>query len=289
MIAIRPFRGAPRAVLIAIALTVIASASAFAQSAPPVPSDPNTGPVTFTGGFDVPSKYVFRGLVQEADSKLTLFPYGDSGVALFTGEGGVKSAAVNFGLWNSLMTGSSGTGGPREKLHYEQDFYATLGLGFARGFSLATTYTAYTSPNNSFNTVHEIAFKVAKSHWLSPYGVIAFELNGQADGGSNEGTYLELGAGPSWPIAGGKATIGVPVKIGLSLNDYYEGPTGDSRFGYFQVGGLVTVPVTSPTSRFGGWAIKGGVDVFALGDTPKLFNNGDSGKVVATFGVGVIY
>jgi hypothetical protein len=264
----------------------VSSASAFAQTAT---TDPNTGAVTFTGGFDVPSKYVFRGLVQESDSKVTLFPYGDSGISLFTGEGAVKNATVNFGIWNSLMTGSSGTGGPRDKLHYEEDFYATLGLGFGQGFSLGTTYTAYTSPNGSFGTVHEIAFKVAKTHFLSPYGLIAFELDGQADGGSNEGTYLELGVGPSWPIAGGKATISVPTKVGLSLNDYYEGPDGDSRFGFFQVGGLVTLPITSPTNKFGGWALKGGVDVYAFGDTPKLFNNGDSGKVVATFGVGVIY
>jgi hypothetical protein len=261
--------------------------SAASASAQPTGNDPNTGAVTFTGGFDVPSKYVFRGLVQEVDSKLTLFPYGDSGISLFTGEGGVKSATVNFGVWNSLMTGSSGTGGPRDKMHYEEDFYASFGLGFARGISLGTTYTAYTSPNNSFSTVHEIAFKVAKTHWLSPYGLLAFD--GQADAGLNEGTYLELGVGPSWPIAGGKATIGVPTKIGVSLKDYYEGPDGDSKFGFFQVGGLLTVPVTSPTSKFGGWALKGGVDVYALGDTPKLFNNGDGGKVVATFGIGVIY
>ncbi|HEY7497854.1 MAG TPA: hypothetical protein VH740_05060 [Vicinamibacterales bacterium] len=268
------------------AAALLMTATASAQ---PAANDPNTGAVTFTGGFDVPSKYVFRGLVQEADSKVTLFPYGDSGISVFSGEGGVKSATVNFGIWNSLMTGSSGTAGPREKLHYEEDFYASFGLGFAHGISLGTTYTAYTSPNGSFNTVHELGFKLSKAHWLSPYGLLAFELDGQADGGSNEGTYLELGVGPSWPIAGGKATISVPTKIGLSLKDYYEGPDGDSKFGYFQVGGLLTVPVTSPTNKFGGWAIKGGLDVYAFGDTPKLFNNGDSGKVVATFGIGVIY
>ena len=61
-----------------------------------------------------------------------------------------------------------------------------------------------------FGTVQELAFKVSKSHWLSPYATIAFELDGQADGGSNEGVYLELGVGPSWSLAGGKVTLGVP-------------------------------------------------------------------------------
>ena len=35
---------------------------------------PNPGALTFTGYLDVPSVYVFRGIVQEADPKLTLFP-----------------------------------------------------------------------------------------------------------------------------------------------------------------------------------------------------------------------
>jgi hypothetical protein len=114
-------------------------------------------------------------------------------------------------------------------------------------------------------------------------------LNGQADGGSNEGVYLELGVGPSWPVAGGKVTVAVPVKLGLSLRDYYEGPDGDQKFGYFQAGGLVTVPITSATSKFGAWNIHGGVDVYAFGDTTKAFNSGDSGKVVPSFGIGVVY
>lgn len=276
-------RGAVRA-LASLALMLAAATTAFAQTA-----DPNSGALTFSSGVDVPTKYLFRGLSQETDSKLTLFPYGDLGIALFSGDGGVKSAAVNFGIWNSLMTGSSGLDGLNDKLHYEQDFYTTLTLGFAQGFSLGTTYTAYTSPNGAFGTVHELAFKVAKSGFLSPYGLVAFELDGQADGGSSEGTYLELGVGPAWGIADGKATLSVPVKLGFSLNDYYEGPDGDEKFGYFQVGGLISAPLTSAESKFGVWTVKGGIDVYALGETPKAFNAGDRGKVVATFGIGVVY
>ena len=37
-------------------------------------SDPNPGAVTFTGGLDVPTVYVFRGIVQELNPKFTLFP-----------------------------------------------------------------------------------------------------------------------------------------------------------------------------------------------------------------------
>ena len=82
----------------------------------------------------------------------------------------------------------------------------------------------------------------------------------------------------------------MPVKVGFSLSDYYERDGNvDSAFGYFQAGGLFTIPFTAPTSNFGAWNFHGGVDFYALGDTPKAFNNGDSGKVVASFGIGVVY
>ena len=278
-------RGARLALASAVALGLTTGA-AFAQ---PPAVDPNTGALTFTGGLDVPSKYVFRGIVQEADSKLTLFPYGDLGISLFSGEGGIKSASVNFGVWNALLTGSSGSDGPFDKLHYEEDFYTTFTLGFGGGVGLATTWTAYTSPNGMFNTVQELSFKASKSGWLGPYATIAFELDGQADGGENEGVYLELGSTPTWSLAGGKVSLGVPIKFGFSLSDYYELAGEDSSFGFFQAGGLLTVPLSEVNSKFGSWNLHGGVDFYAFGDTTKTFNNGDSGKAVASFGVGVVY
>jgi hypothetical protein len=282
-------RAVRAAISAAMWLTLIPGTAGAQTPAAPAPPKPNGGALTFTGLFDVPSKYVFRGLSQEADSKLTMFPAGDLGISFYSGEGAVKSASVNFGVWNALLTGSSGLDGPNDRLHYEEDFYSTLTLGFAKGFALGTTYTAYTSPNDGFSTVQEISFKVSKSHMLAPYGIVAFELDGQADGGTSKGTYLELGVGPSWPLAGGKATIAVPVKFGFSLNDYYELNGDDHKFGYFDVGGLFTVPFSTAESKFGAWNVHAGVEVYAFGDTPKAFNNGDTGKVVATFGVGVTY
>ncbi len=289
-LSIRVFeRGTRLALAGAMAVFLMSSSAAAQTPAAVTPPDPNTGALTFTGGLDVPTKYVFRGIVQEVDSKLTLFPYGDLGIAFYSGDGAVKTASVNFGVWNALLTGSSGLDGDKDKLHYEEDFYATLNLGFARGFSLGTTYTAYTSPNGMFGTVQELMFKVSKAHMLAPYGTIAFELDGQADGGLNEGVYLELGVAPSWPLAGGKVTFAVPVKFGFSLKDYYELAGEDHKFGYFQAGGLFTIPFTSATSKFGAWNFHGGVDAYAFGDTTKAFNSGDGGKVVASFGIGVVY
>ena len=91
-------------------------------------------------------------------------------------------------MWNSLHTGSSGSDGPTGGLHYEEDFYTTLGLGFGGGISLGTTYHRLHESERMFTTVKELSFKVSKAHMLAPYGVLAFEMggdeSGQADGGT---------------------------------------------------------------------------------------------------------
>jgi hypothetical protein len=279
-------------------LSLVMAASAGAQTS----AGPNSGALTFTGGLDVPTIYFFRGIRQETKPTLTLWPYGDIGLALMSGDGGLKRVAFNFGVWNSLQTGSSGTNGPSGRLHYEEDFYTTLNLGFGEGVAVGTTFTAITSPNAMFNTIKELSLKISKTHKLAPYATVAFELtdSGQADGGQfvggHKGTYFELGARPRWPLGVGKATLAVPVKVGLSLKDYYEKPdgTGDSKFGFFDVGGLVTFPLTGISSQFGSWNLHGSADYILFGDTTEMFNVDKNGKtkknkVLGLLGIGLTY
>ena len=59
----------------------------------------------------------------------------------------------------------------------------------------------------------------------SPYALVAFEFDtapgvGQADGGDHAGQYLELGIAPGYTAS--RASLTVPVKVGMSLGDYYE-------------------------------------------------------------------
>ncbi len=249
--------------------------------------DPNPGALTISGGFDLPSIYFFRGIRQETDPGLTMWPFADLGIALASSDTGIRSVGVNVGVWNSLHTGTSGSDGQTGLLHYEEDFYATLALGFGGGLTLGTTYTAYTSPNGLFDTVNELSFRVAKSHWLSPYALLAFELDdeGQADAGASKGTYLELGVAPSWPLGG--AVLAVPLKLGMSLSDYYEGLEGDETFGFFDIGGLVTLPLGTP-GRFGSWNIHGGANLLVLGDRNELANLNADGDINGTQVVGLV-
>jgi hypothetical protein len=279
--------GAARLALASAMIVLLASASVRAQAAT---SDPNRGALTFTGGLDLPTVYFFRGIRQEVTPSITLWPYGDIGLALFSGSGGMKSVGVNFGVWNSLQTGSSGLKGPTARLHYQEDFYTTLALGFGGGVGLATTFTTRTSPNGLFNTIREMSLKVTKAHMGNPYALVAFELSdkGQADGGSKKGTYLELGAGPSWALRKDGPTLAIPVKVGLSLKNYYESGTVDNTFGFFDVGGLLTMPLKFVPGRFGAWNIHGGADVLVFGPTTKLLNVNAAGEVKKSQVVGLV-
>jgi hypothetical protein len=192
-------------------------------------------------------------------------------------------------VWNSLHTGTSGLDADKGS-HYEETFMRPCRFGFGGGVTVVPTFTAYTSPNTSFGTVQELSVKLAHASKFAPYGLVAFELKGQADGGTDEGTYAEFGVGPSWAIGGSAVTLGVPVKVGLSLKDYYQTPTGsDNKFGYVDAGVLLTVPFTRIPSQYGAWNVHGGVNYLGFGDTTKAFNNGDAGQVIVSGGIGISY
>jgi hypothetical protein len=274
---------------------ILASTPAWAQDAPS--TDPNPGALTIAGSIDFLNQYMFRGIRQNSTGFAT-WPAVDLGIAAFSGDGALKSVNVNFGTWNSLHSGDTGHDGPSGKMWYESDFYATLGLGFGKGVGFSTTYTAYTSPNSGFTTVKEVSFKVSAddSSYLGkaavkPYVIIGQEFGtdigtGQADGGNNAGTYMEIGFAPGY--AARKASIAFPIKVGLSLNDYYELDGVDHKFGFFSVAGIVTVPLGGTTS-FGAWNVHGGVEYQALGTTTEFFNGGESNQVIGSFGVGFSY
>jgi hypothetical protein len=279
--------------LAAATFSVLLARPAAAQSAP----DPNPGNLTVTSSIDLTNAYMFRGIRQD-DTKVMIWPAADLGLSVFSGDGVLKSAALNFGSWNSLHTGRAGLNSASKKLWYESDFYTAFSLGFAGGVSLGTTYTAYTSPNSAFTNVKEVMVKLGIDDSaklgkaaFKPYGIVAFEFDtapgvGQADGGLNAGRYLEVGVGPG--LSGSKASLTFPVKVGLSMGDYYELDGVDNTFGYFSAAGIVSVPLKVPAS-YGSWNLHGGVEFQQLGTTTKAFNNGDAQKVIVSGGIGLSY
>jgi hypothetical protein len=273
-----------------IALVAVQASSASAQ----VTSNPNGGNITLSAAFDITNAYLFRGLRQD-DTGLIMWPTADAGIRLVDATGPV----LHVGTWNSLHTGLAGLDGPSRRLWYESDFYTSLSVPVTSDYAAGATYTAYTSPNGSFSTVKELSFKIgptdnasaSPSTFIAPYALIAFELDthpglGQADGGQEAGTYLEFGATPRW--AGAPVDVFFPVRVGLSLNNYYELAGADHTFGFLSHGAHAEVPLVR-TSNYGAWNVHGGVDFFSLGDTPEAFNAGDQTKLVASVGIGFSY
>jgi Bacterial protein of unknown function (Gcw_chp) len=265
------------------------AAAPAAPAAQPAPDPPAPKPVTLTVGADFPTAYMFRGIFQE-DQGFIMQPFVDVGIAAAPG------LTINAGLWNSVHSGPSGSDNEDGRgAWYELDFYASATFQVGK-VKPGVLYTSYTSPNDAFNTVQEIAAVLAFDDSgnkvpLNPKAILAFELDGQGDGGSSKGTYLELGVRPVFPLAAHDRyplTLAVPAKFGLSLNDYYEGPDDSDGFGYFDLGGILSVPLAFMNGKTT-WEIHGGVDILWLGDNMKALNGGDGVKAVGVIGFSMIY
>jgi len=64
-----------RAIVASLALTAFSATPAMAQA--PAAADPNPGALTFSGAYDIPTIYMFRGIRQETDPGFTSWPYAD--------------------------------------------------------------------------------------------------------------------------------------------------------------------------------------------------------------------
>ena len=268
------------AVLAAVALT---AGTASAQ---------NEGRVSVGAGIDFVTSYYFRGIVQETGGFIAQ-PYLEAGLSLYEGDNG--SASLAAGTWNSLhsRTDAGFAGAPH--IYYETDFYAGLGFGFAGGWGADVTYTAYMSPRGSWGTTKELAVGLSHDDVIAPYVTLAFEMFGGADGGPNEGSYLELGIEPSLPLEDAPVSVSFPVAVGLSLADYYEyatpgGMLEDGTFGFFNVGATVGIPISGIPAEWGSWEFAAGVQLLFFGDALKAINGSDDGvEPIAIFGLSLGY
>lgn len=279
----------------------VASAATAAPAPAPAPAavqpsadEPEPKRVTLAAGVDFANAYMFRGIFQE-DSGVIVPPFFDVGVSLYTGDGALKSVTVNGGIWNSLHSGPSGSGTDGRSAWYEADYYGSVTVTVGH-WKPGALYTSYTSPNDVFRTVHELAGVLAyddsaSAFPLNPKAIVAYELDGQADGGDNQGTYLEFGVRPVVTVVDhGRypVSLAIPAKIGTSLKDYYEGPTGSNGFGFFDLGGIVSVPLAFLNGK-ASWEVHGGLDVLWLGDNNRILNDNERVKRIAVVGLSVTY
>ena len=242
------------AALPALAASVVVGADQATAQAPAPAAAPAPPPkrATLTTGIDFPTAYMFRGIFQEDEGFITQ-PFVDLGIALYSGNGDLKAVSANVGNWDSIHSGPSGS---------EVNDNAWL-----------AAVLAYDDSGGRFA--------------LSPKVILAFELSGQADAGDHKGTYLELGIRPGIKLGKTPATLSIPVKLGLSVHDYYELPEGSDTFGYFDTGFIAGVPL--PIKGKVAWEVHGGVDLLWFGNNLTLRNHDDGFKAVGSFGFSITY
>ncbi len=259
-----------QAVLLVAGFAAGAAGSAWAQSGP------NGGAITLTGSLDAGTAYFRRGIPQD-DTGVILWPAIEGAAALS------RNLTVRVGSANSLHTGDRGLNGPTGRLWYASEFSASAVYAIG-GTSVAASYAAFTSPNGAFGSVQDVAVTVSHAGRYRPYALLSQEVRGQLDAGLEKGRYLEVGATPTY---GTGFTLAFPVKAGFSLGNYYEGMTGDERFGFLSVGARASRTLAQ-ASRFGRWNIHGGVEYVMLGDRNEL-QFGSASTVIGSAGIGFSY
>jgi len=281
----------------AIGAMMWAGSPALAQDEDP---GPNTGKVSLSAGVDFTNGYYFRGLLQE-DSGLIVQQWAD--ITLNLAEG----LDFTVGIWDSFHTEQTGASGTGPEIWYEADIYLGLTASMVKDWEMGITYTAYTSPNDAFSTVEEIALSAAyDDSWfwdgsdlfngLAPSVVIAFETDQSVDG-NDEGIYLGIGIEPSVNLMAGSdypLTLSMPVTLGFSLDNYYESPVdgNDNFFGFFDVGVVASLPLTCVPADYGQWEVHAGVHILTLqGGNAEDFNDGDNPDVeyIGNIGISMSY
>jgi uncharacterized protein Gcw-chp len=259
----------------------------------PVVEESNSDRVHLSIDLSFTNKYYFRGIIQE-DNGFIFQPSVEVGFDFVENDNWSLSGYV--GVWNSFHDEQTGSTDADEFIAswYEIDFYTGLSLSTGR-LTTDLYYTSYTSPNDAFGRVDEIAVTVAwdDSGWIdqitfSPYATIAMEIGtNQADGGSDLGTFFAIGMEPthtyeSTPI--GDITLSAPIEAGFSLSDYYEIAGDDESFGYFTAGLAASVPLPAPEG-FGDWTFNVGIDYLLLGDSNKALNAGEDNEWIIHSGI----
>ena len=266
---------------------------AWAEEEAVADASPFSGSVT----VDVVTQYFFRGILQESDGFIAQ-PSAKLNWDVYDNEDGVliNNASLVFGTWHSIHSEDTGSTNSNLDPWFESEYYfgANFTPAMLSNTTASLTFSSHTSPNDAFGTYDEIALGVAYDDsdlWgdgifgftgLNPNVQLVTEVDGAADGG-DEGTYLQLGVAPSLivtKIGARELTAAVPVTVGISLDDYYEGAgSSDDGIGFVDVGLDLGLPLTENLQLTAGPHL-----LWLTSDTEDL-NGGDNFEVIGKVGV----
>jgi hypothetical protein len=211
-----------------------------------------------------------------------------------------QSFSLFAGSWNSIQSEKTLSEGGGPDNWYESDFYAGLKANFFGNTEAKAFYIAYSYPNGAFNTVQEIDMqfqpqrrRVAREVGAQPLRAVRRRVR-QTALGTDKGAYAEIGSvrasrsSRATPIP---VSLALPMKVGLSISDYYEDANGDDdTFGFFQGGPVVSDSRwrSSRRVRLLGRERRRRA-LYAFGNNLKQYNEGDTPWVVGTTSITFSY
>jgi hypothetical protein len=231
------------------------------KQAKSVVEEVNKSCITGSLGVTLTNAYIFYGLVQDKDT-LIAQPYLNLNFSLYEGEGWLNSVALNLGLWWSIHDINKPVNpGTTTKAWYEFDVTPGLTFNLAKKWTLSIADAIYTSPGDYFATSHNLLVSLSYddsdllgAFALHPHVTFLQELNNHSGIGAQGkplGQYYEVGIAPSYVFQKDSSypvTLTVPVTLGFGSNGYYG-----QGFGYFAIGGSVSVPLAFIPSCYGNW------------------------------------
>jgi hypothetical protein len=233
---------------------------------------------------DITNAYFFRGILNERAS-LIWQPWFELYLSILqSDEGPIRDVTIGGGIWNSIHDEETLAEDDPE-IWYEADLYPLISIEFPYAVTLTTTYYWYKSPNDAFDTVEELNFRIewddseTLGRWaLAPWVNLAIETHNTSFG-DDEGVGIQFGVEPTlyeWEHESYPVTITAPLEMGLAIENYYEEDNGEEdTFGYFSWGLGASVPLAFVPESLGDWSASLSAKGFVFSDALKRANDDD--------------
>jgi hypothetical protein len=232
-------------------------------------------------GVTVTNAYYSRGILQERDGVIVQ-PNADLFFKLYEGNGFINNVTLSLSLWDSLHSKQTAhSPGSTVSSWYESDYYVGLAVGFAKNFTLTTSYFEFDYPSGAANPQRSVNFNLAyddsgflNAFALHPHVTYLYNFDGIAGIGKTDASYFEVGIAPSYTVAPKSSyplTLTLPVTAGFGDSHFY--PT--DRFGYLSAGLTLSFPLAFIPKGYGTWTMTFSGLYYILGDDTNNVNRGD--------------
>jgi hypothetical protein len=199
-------------------------------------------------------------------------------------QGTVRDVTLTTGLWNSFHSHRSGVNPSRWN---EIDPILNLTVKFKNNLSFDTGLTAFYTPTDSYQTSAHAEFKLTyndsprRGFSVNPWIAYWVELQNKATvvfdpATSSRGSYLTIGATPTFAVGGGGATVDVGTYANIVSGDFYQqfdGSDGGAGMAVLSVAPKINVPVKFLGVTHGAWTAYAGVSYYYLHNDGLLDGN----------------